>query len=498
MNDNQHRRFTISNCSPDSGSDRHGRLRGSLGLCLDPANCCVSATPLPTALDRDTFEREWKGKHCVYHFGDQWYTIGPLELDDRRVGEYPVPIESGRWITLLECLHDRACKPISPELANLGEDAAVLLYRNHRGEDRAAPTPLCYPVVELDRVRGKHRLTMPAPHQRYWLARQYARDYLQNLRLGDTRIEVDLHPLRVRRCTIAVPDLRFGHEQVLSVRGTPGARQIHLAKLGEARLAMLRDESAGFYVNTLLDRQYIILPRTICDSMGDRFLKDLQATTDSLFPQPGGYCPTVIPYNDHGKKSFVRQARAVLEAVAAFGVQPGYGVVMLHRTDDRARRQEDQLAAAVVRELSEHHQLRVGVMHCDTVRECYQEVVQSDGQRQYRPALSQQGRLSGYLRNVALNKILLINRKWPFVLADGLHADITIGIDIKNNTCGLLAVGRFGADLRPFIKTSRQQEQLQPSQVKKYLCEVLRDEASATSDPIRTIVIHRDGTLWPS
>ena len=133
---------------------------------------------------------------------------------------------------------------------------------------------------------------------------------------------------------------------------------------------------------------------------------------------------------------------------------------MLHRTDDRARRQEDQLAAAVVRELFERHQLRVGVMHSDTLRECYQEVVQSAGQRHYRPDPTHRGRLSGYLRNVALNKILLINRKWPFILADRLHADITVGIDVKNNTCGLLAVGRFGADIRPFLRTSRQQEQL--------------------------------------
>jgi hypothetical protein len=279
---------------------------GRLGLCLDPAKCYVSATPLLTALDRDTFEREWKGKHCIYHFGDQWYTIAPLELDDRRAGEYPVPIDSGRWTTLLERIHDRACKPISPELANLGEDAAVGLYRNHRDEERAAPTPLCYPVVELDRVRGKHRLTIPAPHQRYRLTHEYAGHYLRNLKLGDTRIEVDLHPLRVRGCAITVPDLRFGHGQVLSVRGTPGACHIHLRELGEARLAMLRDASAGFYVNTPLDRQYFILPRSVYDRIGAQFLRGLKATTDSLFPQPGGYCPMVIPYNDHGKKSFVR------------------------------------------------------------------------------------------------------------------------------------------------------------------------------------------------
>ncbi|HZC01010.1 MAG TPA: hypothetical protein VE844_06510, partial [Gammaproteobacteria bacterium] len=71
-----------------------------------------------------------------------------------------------------------------------------------------------------------------------------------------------------------------------------------------------------------------------------------------------------------------------------------------------------------------------------------------------------------------------INRKWPFILADRLHAEITIGFDVKNNTCGLLAVGRFGADIRPFLKTSRQKEQLQSSQVKKYLCEVLCDDRS--------------------
>ena len=160
-----------------------------------------------------------------------------------------------------------------------------------------------------------HRLTMPAPHRRYWLTRQYARDYLQNLRLGDTRIEVDLHPLRVRRCTITVPDLRFGHGQVLSVRGTPGARQIHLPELGEARLAILRDKSAGFYVNTLLDRQYIIIHRSICDSMGDRFLKDLQATTDSLFPHPAATVRRSFHGTTMGKRaSSDRYARSLKQS----------------------------------------------------------------------------------------------------------------------------------------------------------------------------------------
>src|SRR6516162_997920 len=42
--------------------------------------------------------------------------------------------------------------------------------------------------------------------------------------------------------------------------------------------------------------------------------------------------------------------------------------------------------------------------------------------------------MNGYLQNVALNKILLTNNFWPFVLATPLHADLTIGIDVKNQT----------------------------------------------------------------
>jgi hypothetical protein len=49
-------------------------------------------------------------------------------------------------------------------------------------------------------------------------------------------------------------------------------------------------------------------------------------------------------------------------------------------------------------------------------------------------------RLSGYLRNVALNKILLTNERWPFVLSSNLETDLTIGIDVKHNTVGFTLV----------------------------------------------------------
>ncbi len=39
---------------------------------------------------------------------------------------------------------------------------------------------------------------------------------------------------------------------------------------------------------------------------------------------------------------------------------------------------------------------------------------------------------------------VLLNCRWPFVLAEPLHADLTIGIDIKNNTAGFSFVFKAG------------------------------------------------------
>src|SRR5258708_1458323 len=102
----------------------------------------------------------------------------------------------------------------------------------------------------------------------------------------------------------------------------------------------------------------------------------------------------------------------------------------------------------------------------------------------------------GYLRNVALNKVMLANERWHFVLASPLQADLNIGIDVKQNTAGFTFVGRHGSLIRTICRESKQKEQLHPDQVKKYLIEIVREEAKESHSPTGTIVIHRDGRLW--
>ena len=186
-----------------------------------------------------------------------------------------------------------------------------------------------------------------------------------------------------------------------------------------------------------------------------------------------------------------------METIKSKCKKAGYAVVMIHHTTDRRIREEDQLASMVIRELRKLD-IYGAVMHSSAGYECYRLVNDREGKPSYLPRPEARGKLSGYLRMVALNKVLLTNQRWPFVLATPLNADITIGVDVKHNTAGLVVVGKNGGDIRAVFKTSRQREQLLEEQFQSYLVEIIREEAQARPAPVRNIVIHRDGRIWSS
>ncbi|MGH8571557.1 MAG: hypothetical protein ACREX8_03140, partial [Gammaproteobacteria bacterium] len=240
----------------------------------------------------------------------------------------------------------------------------------------------------------------------------------------------------------------------------------------------------------------LFLPQSVADSFGEKFVADLSRTVDELYPHGGGYDPIVVPYMDRGPRTFVEQGNAILAAADVHCTKPGYGLVMIHHTSDRAIRQHDQLAAMIIRRFREFD-VFAAVNHSAMGQECYQLVHSPKGDPQYRVRQDKQGKFSGYLRNVALNKVLLTNEKWPFVLASGLHADVTIGIDVKQNTAGFTIVGRRGSLIRTICRESSQKEQLRAEQVKKYLAEIIRKEADL-GVAVRSIVVHRDGRVSQS
>ena len=245
-----------------------------------------------------------------------------------------------------------------------------------------------------------------------------------------------------------------------------------------------------------MDRQYFVVPRSVADSYGPAFVHDLKAEVNALYDQEVPYSPAIVEYEDRVQKSFVAQANAVLGAVEAADLEPGYGIVMIHEVG-RGKGEHDQLAAMLMTKLREQ-ELFVSIIHTKLPGESYRPKRHTSAELSYEAIPQKRGRLNSYLRNVAINKVLLTNERWPFVLSTPLNADLTIALDVQNNTACFTLLGKLGSSIRTEISYSRDKEKLARAHVRKVLLDILRQENSLGIDEVENILLLRDGRWFRS
>lgn len=468
----------------------------AVGLCVDVSHKYMGHHPLSSRLTKADF-RKLKGTRCVYRYGSQWYDIKLHEHSGLSISQYLIPDGKGGNISLCDYVLRNSQKPLPPELLKLDADGSALLYMTGRDDTMAAVAQLCYPVFETEhpKVQRLHRTTILPPDKRRILLLEFARKHLAGLAFCGFQLQVDGEPIRIPKQCFMPPDLLFGHNTVYSARGTEKAVHIGLDELGRTRLTALFDKAVGTFATRPLDRQYIIWPQSVADTYGQAFLNELKATVDDLYPSEFSYDPTTITYDDLRHRTLHGQGRAILEAVDAASPLPGYGIVMLN--DIRGRDHgEDQLAAMVMRKMRERD-IYVSVIHGSVPRTSYQLPANAAAGVEYTRIRDnrQQSRLKGYLRNIALTKVLLTNGRWPFVLATPLHADMTIGIDVKQHTACFVFVDKNGAQIRTECRESNQKEMLGRQQVRTVLLDVLRQELGQglIFNRVKSVVVHRDG-----
>ena len=470
---------------------------GGFGLVVDLRRKLVSRSPLPTSARREQINA-LKGRSCVYKMGHNWFEITLDGLADLSIGTPSIPLD-GEVVSLIDYLHRKSRKPVLASIANLSPDGAAIYYRTNGPEQRSAPSALCYLVEDTHSQGGaRHqRETVIEPYDRHRQINRLVKMFLKRVPVGNVALSVSEQAGHTRTKPFWPPDLRFGKDETLSFDRSERNTGPALKNYGRSRLTLLKDEKAGFFEQSPLDRQYLVWPKGVENSYGSQFLKELKEQVDDLYPNGGGYDPEIIAYDDlNFKRGFVGQSRAIRKAVETTNVRPGYALVMVHRYDRRPR-SADQLTAWTVKEFPRLFDLKAAVIHTDMAKNAYGSMTRGDATR-YVVKPAERTRLSGYLRNVALNKILLTNGKWPFILDTPLYADVVIGIDVKNNTAAFTLIADGGKIVRLSTSLSRQKEQLLKNQVEEFVLDLIRREGCYFERRPKQIVIHRDGRAWPA
>ncbi|RLE15100.1 hypothetical protein DRJ04_01140 [Candidatus Aerophobetes bacterium] len=300
---------------------------------------------------------------------------------------------------------------------------------------------------------------------------------------------------------INIPDLEFGNGKVLSVRGSSNLYHTTLKDFGKKKKELFYSPEAGPFTEKPFDRQYFILPRSVYKTFGRKFIEDIKKEVQRLFPlsKKIEYSPILISYDDSVQRSVYNLGREIVRAVEKNEARNGFGIVMIPKVPSK-RIKEDELANLIMREMRER-EIYVSIIHTTVPSESYEYGELKDGSRGWKITedYNQRGVIKGYLKNIALNKILLLNSYWPFVLKTPLNADLTIGIDIKNHVAGFTLIYKTGAETRFFVSESRDKEQLSKEHIRSKIVEFLSEEKEMLSSVnVKNIVIHRQGKLFPS
>jgi hypothetical protein len=470
---------------------------GKIGICVDVGSKYVSRSPLPTKIERDEFRR-YQGMNCLYEYGNRWYEIKIEGLSDLNAGNLTLPPDD---ISLFDDVHNKAGSHKSQNLLTLPKDCSVLIYYTTFGEPRHAPSGLCRLTFGTDRPQVKqfHSKTIKPPHVRRKEIQFVVDEYFRDLTFGPNKINLSEKPLTVNKKRFIIPDLEFGKNKVLSVRNTPKAIHCSLDEIAFKKKELFYSNEAGLFIKKLFDRQYLILPKSVYQSFGERFVEDMKREVQQRYPPEEGisYLPIVITYDDSIQKSIYTLGRAIIKAVEENTAGPGYGLVMIPEIKSKRMRKEDELANLVMRELRER-EIYVSVIHSTVPTESYERVAAEDRNEEWRLVSDrkQQGKYKGYMKNVVLNKILILNSCWPFVLKTPLNADLTIGIDVKNNVAGFTVIHKSGAEITFYLSESEQKEQLSKSHVYSKIIEIISSEQKLSCKSIKNIVIHRQGKLF--
>jgi hypothetical protein len=467
------------------------------GVSIDATRKFSSSSPLPYYLTKADFDKQYKKKTLIYQYKD-WYEIKAMEFDDFNVGEYKI-----EGVSLIDFVRNVIPKPHAPQLANMPNDSATLIYYGSNMSSMRVPAGLCYEVLDFQDTRNGeiNRKSIIPPHIRFSEIINFKKQFFQKLKYGRSVLKLSERTLEVPKKVFSFPSFELGNNNILSASDF-SANEINLAsKITKTRLHRLLNTQIGFYSKSPLPNQIVVMPRSVNDTKGEIFLSMLEETVNKMYPSDS-YKPDVIVYEDKFKQGtdYLEVGKQIVNAVRSNFLKtlPGYGFVMIPRLERKAKREHDKLGALIIRELKKVG-INCSIIHDEAIRECFNYKNTSDGKTQYFLKAEKQRKFEGYVRGVAINKVLLNSNKWPFVLNQPLVGDLTIGIDVKHHTAGFAIVDKHGKNIRTETDETSNKEKLTADQLKAWLYKIVKDELEIDPNTrLMNIVIHRDGRLFDS
>jgi hypothetical protein len=366
--------------------------------------------------------------------------------------------------------------PVSPS------DRTVFVEDKKGGLTLPVPASRLFPVftTDFDAIRRCSVAPTLAPADRVSVLQRFL-PLLDGARYGDRELVVRRSPWRGPRTIVPPPTLEFGNGVLVRAFASadmPSVREPQfdraISRFGMTKLAAV--DAQRPYHNEPIPNATLFFPETLVREHRERFLFVLTAEIEKLTGQRlrvAEQVPYQIGAGQREGASLMRQVERRTGEPAA-----GVAIVILSQT----------FRPSVHGALKEAFD--AGHSQCVTEAKARELATGAEPSR-----------IAGLVRNLALALLTEVG-VMPWVLAEPLHHDIHLGIDLLHGRIGYHAFFGLGGrhiwtESGTTLHQGHMREQIKRPELRRRVEQVVRHVAAAR-EPCGSLVIHRDGRWWPT
>lgn len=468
--------------------------KGQLCIALDITYKYIEKNPLSYNTNEANAQlqlRNLKGRKFLYQNWDNWYTI---EL-----------VGFGKKIQDHEFISDSVSHKVYDYILSRGGrarfDARPLLrpdditmfykYPGRYMEPHPGASSLARMIYQTNdpEVKALHRFSIKDPSKRFETISKIVGSFFQQLSFNGKHVSINRSPVTEKVNQFAIPELLYHGEQVLRIGASDYG--VKLRDFGHARKQYLMNN--GVITRTGFDQQYIIIPETMDRQLAAAIKKNVEFQVRKL--APGFIDFKIIRYKADASKAVIYQVQDIEKVLKAQNALSGFALFVLPDVKIRNKRQ-----------ITVFHDLLKSKFYPDLKVQCvsgyrlgsYFTAFTSNGEIEYRVPEYQRFKFRSYIQNLVF-EYLLMNRKWPFALAENLHYDVYIGIDVHDRYAGFTFFfknGRqifFASEQVPKKGKSQRAEKVKAGLIHKVVYEKLKQYIPLYAPDPNAIIIIRDG-----
>lgn len=385
-----------------------------------------------------------KSQNFLYQNGDDWYQV-EVKGFGKPICEHEFKDNQNNAHIVKDYILNKTRNHKFKVGSLLKDDHLALIYTYpHRNmKPHSGATSLAKRIFSTDEkeVQYLHRKAILEPYKRFSYMDKSISNYFQDIDWNGNALSISKNSLEERLDSFPIPELKYNNERVLSVKnignnseGTP------LRDFGIERKNWIKQNQ--IFTKTPFTTQYLIVPDFADPTFIQQFRTQIKQELKNLAPQFPEF--DLITYKAKSTGSATENVNKIADELNSKNITSGNALFLLPFDYSVPSKRVKNFHDCLKKKFFPNIKFQCASL--SRIKSFYNSYLDADKKIHYKVKPQIINKYKSYLFNL-LMELLIVNRKWPYVLNKNLNYDIYIGIDVHDRYAGFCFFYKNGENI---------------------------------------------------